>query len=224
MQIYLFLIHMQVKVNPLKGIFNDYTDLNKKVFFFLVCLITFLLLFIKKSFIESELTAFEILEERGQLGVWHILNAFQYLSIPIIYLYKFTVISFILWIGCFMFGYKVHYSKLWQLVMLGEFIFFGAEVVKIGWFLFGKADPDIWEIRAFYPFSLINLVDYRQVGDAWHYPLKAINLFEIFYWFFLTMGIQYLSRKRYDISLYIVFGFYVFWFFAWLAFFIVVYE
>ena len=215
---------MQRMKNPLKGVFEEYVDFDKKIFFFFVCLITFLLLFLKKNFIESELTAFEILEERGQLGIWHILNAFQYLSIPIVYLYKFTVTSFILWIGCFMFGYRVHYSKLWHLVMLAETVFFAAEIIKIFWFLFGKADPDIWEIKAFYPLSLINLVDFRQVADAWHYPLKAINLFEITYWVFLMYGIQFLSRKRFDISLYIVLGFYAFWFFAWLAFFIIVYE
>lgn len=215
---------MSTSANPLKGIFDEFTDIDKRIFFVFLCLITFLLLYLKKSFIESQIAAFEILEQRGQMGFYHFINALQYFSIPIVYLYKFTVIAFILWVGCFMFGYKVFYSKLWQLVMFAECIFFGAELLKIGWFVFIETDPEIWDVKAFYPLSLINLFDYREVPDAWHYPLKAINLFEVLYWAILVYGVQYLSRKRFDISLYIVLSSYVLWFFLWLIFFVLIYK
>jgi len=215
---------MSTSENPLKGIFEEFTAIDKRLFFVFLCLITFLLLYLKKSFIESQIAAFEILEQRGQMGFYHFINALQYFSIPIVYLYKFTVIAFILWVGCFMFGYKVFYSKLWQLVMFAECIFFGAELLKIGWFVFIETDPEIWDVKAFYPLSLINLFDYREVPDAWHYPLKAINIFEVLYWAILVYGIQYLSRKRFDISLYIVLSSYVLWFFLWLIFFVLIYK
>lgn len=215
---------MNSSINPMRGIFDEFYSIDKRVFFIFLCLITFLLLFIKKSFIESQIAAFEILEQRGEMGFYHLLNALQYFSIPIVYLYKFTVVAFILWIGCFMFGYKVFYSQLWQLVMFAEVIFFGAEILKIIWFIFIQTDPDIWDVRAFYPFSIINFFDYKEVGDAWHYPLKALNLFEVFYWGFLVYGVQFLSNKRKDISLYIVLSSYVLWFFLWLVFFILIYK
>ena len=215
---------MSTTDNPLKGIFDEFAAIDKRLFFVFLCLITFLLLYLKKSFIESQIAAFEILEQRGQMGFYHFINALQYFSIPIVYLYKFTVIAFILWVGCFMFGYKVFYSKLWQLVMFAECIFFGAELLKIGWFVFIETDPEIWDVKAFYPLSLINLFDYREVPDAWLYPLKAINLFEVLYWAILVYGIQFLSRKRFDISLYIVLSSYVLWFFLWLIFFVLIYK
>jgi len=215
---------MSTSGNPLKGIFEEFTAIDKRLFFVFLCLITFLLLYLKKSFIESQIAAFEILEQRGQMGFYHFINALQYFSIPIVYLYKFTVIAFILWVGCFMFGYKVFYSKLWQLVMFAECIFFGAELLKIGWFVFIETDPEIWDVKAFYPLSLINLFDYREVPDAWLYPLKAINVFEVLYWAILVYGTQFLSRKRFDISLYIVLSSYVFWFFLWLIFFVLIYK
>ncbi len=215
---------MRTSDNPLKGVFDEFTAIDKRLFFVFLCLITFLLLYIKKSFIESQIAAFEILEQRGEMGFYHLINALQYFSIPIVYLYKFTVIAFILWVGCFMFGYKVFYSRLWGLVMFAECIFFGAELLKIGWFVFIETDPEIWDVRAFYPLSLINLFDFREVPDAWHYPLKAINVFELLYWIILVYGIQYLSRKRFDISLYIVLTSYVFWFFLWLIFFVLIYK
>ncbi|MBR9998906.1 MAG: sulfate ABC transporter permease [Cyclobacteriaceae bacterium] len=215
---------MAIKANPLQGLFDDYQHIDKRLFFILVCLITFLLLFIKKSFIESRIAAFEILEQRGEMGIYHLINALQYFSIPLVYLYKFTVSAFILWIGCFLFGYKVYYSRLWQWVMLGECIFFIAEIIKIGWFLFIQTDPELGDIRAFYPLSLMNLMDFREVPDRWHYPLKAVNVFEIMYWIFLVYSIQFLSGKKYSVSLKIVLSSYVFWFMAWLGFFVLVYK
>ena len=77
--------------NPAESLFNEFYSIDKRVFFILVCLITFLLLFLKKSLIESQIAAFEILEERGQMGIYHAVNALQYFTIPIIYLYKFTL-------------------------------------------------------------------------------------------------------------------------------------
>jgi hypothetical protein len=215
---------MQHFNNPLKSLFDDYQPIDKRFFFILVCTITFLLLFIKKSFIESEIAAFEILEQRGQMGFYHMINALQYFSIPLVYLYRFTVSAFILWIGCFLFGYKIYYSKLWQLTMLGECIFFFAEIIKIFWFLFIETDPEFWDIRAFYPLSLMNLYDYAEVGDKWHYPLKALNLFEVLYWIFLIYGVQYLSRKKISVSSYIVLISYIFWFLAWLGFYLLIYK
>jgi len=215
---------MQVFINPLKGLFDDYLSIDKRFFFILVCTITFLLLFIKKNFIESQIAAFEILEQRGEMGFYHMINALQYFSIPVVYLYKFTVSAFILWIGCFLFGYKIYYSKLWQLVMLGECIFFIAEVIKIFWFLFIQTDPEYWDIRAFYPLSLMNLVYYGDVADKWHYPLKALNIFELIYWIFLVYGLQYLSGKKISVSVYIVLTSYVFWFLVWLGFYLIVYK
>jgi hypothetical protein len=215
---------MSTYANPFKSLFDEYKDIDKRVFFIFLCLITFLLLYIKKSFIESQIAAFEILEQRGEMGFYHLINALQYFSIPIVYLYKFTVIGFILWIGCFVFGYKVFYSQLWQLAMFAEFVFFGAEILKIGWFVFIETDPEIWDVRAFYPLSLINLFNFRQVPDAWHYPLKALNFFEVFYWLILVYGVQYLSRKRFDISFYIVLTSYVLWFLLWLIFFVLIYK
>ncbi|HLF35488.1 MAG TPA: hypothetical protein VI583_14680 [Cyclobacteriaceae bacterium] len=210
--------------NPFAIIFEEYARLDKRVFFILVCLITFLLLYLKKNLIESRIAAFEILEERGEMGLFHVVNAFQYFSIPVIYLYKFTVIAFLVSTGCFAWGYKVVFSRVWQLVMLSECVFFFAELVKIGWFLTVSTDPDIWEVRAFYPLSLMGLFDYTQVQDSWHYPLKSLNIFEAGYWVVLILGVQHQTNKRVDISAYIVLSFYVFWFFIWLGFYIIVYK
>lgn len=79
---------------PFVSIINDLLEIKRLPFFLLLCTITFLLLFIKKNFIEYEITAFQILDERGQLGMFKAISTLQYFSIPLIYLVKFTFIAF----------------------------------------------------------------------------------------------------------------------------------
>lgn len=211
-------------MHKLEKFTRESLDFDKRLFFVFLCLFTFVLLLIKKNFIELEIAAFEVLEQDGDLGVFHFIKTLQNFSIPIIYLWKFTIIAFVIWIGCFMFGYKVAYVKLWQVVMIAESVFFFPEILKIFYFLFMVTDPDYFEVRAFYPFSIMNLFDYQITSKAWHYPLKALNIFELIYWALLIYGIKLASRKRLEISALIVIFSYIFFFFVWLGFYVVVYK
>ena len=209
---------------PFVGIMRDLFEIKRIHFFLLLCVLTFLVLFIKKTFIEYEITAFQILDERGQLGFFKIISALQYLSIPAIYLLKFTFIAFFIWVGCFGFGYRVTYTNCWHIVMVAEIVFVFPELVKIFWFMFFETDPDFGTVRAFYPLSLMNFFDFELVADKWHYPLKSLNLFEVLYWFFIVAGIYVKSNKIYRQSLIIgLFG-YVIPFIFWLGYYTIVYE
>ena len=206
------------------GIVSDLLEIKGLHFFLLLCLLTFLLLFVKKTFIIYEITAFQILDERGQLGMFKVISALQYLSIPVIYLLKFTLIAFLVWVGCFGFGYRVTYKECWHLVMVSEIVFVIPELIKIFWFIFIETDPDYNTVKAFYPLSLMNFFEFNMVQDRWHYPLKALNVFEVIYWFLLFAGIFIKSNKVYRQSVIIgIFG-YVVPFLFWLAYYSVVYE
>ncbi len=209
---------------PFETIIGDLLAIRRISFFFLLCLITFLLLFIKKNFIEFEISAFQILDERGQMGMFKAISAMQYLSIPIIYLVKFTFIGFFIWVGCFGFGYRVTYAECWHIVMVSEIVFVLPEIVKIFWFLFVETDPIFAQVRAFYPLSLMNFFNFENVADKWHYPLKSLNLFEIVYWLFIIAGIYVKSQKLYRQSVIIgIFG-YILPFAFWLWYYTVVYK
>ena len=203
--------------------FNSLLDFNKKTYFIFLCIITLLLLFIKKEFIESEIAAFEILQQKGEMGIFYVINALQYIGIPIVYLYKFTITAFVLWIGCFMFGYKITFTQLWGVVLVCETVFFIPEVLKIAYFFFFVGDPDFFDLSAFYPFSLLQLFDYTQLPPNWIYPLKALNIFEVLYWFLLVYAIHYTAGKRLNIAYYIVFSSYTLFFLLWLGFYGIVY-
>ncbi len=203
---------------------NPFYAADKRVLFLLLCTLTLLLLYIKKAFIENETAAFEFLQDRPEGMVLQIISGLQYLSIPLIYLWKFTVIGFILWVGCFMFGYRITYAQCWGIVMAAEFVFLIPELLKIGWFMFIETDPDYYTIRGFYPLSLMQFFDYLSMDKRWAYPLRALNLFEIVYWFALANGVHYFARKEKRIVWWIVACGYILIFLLWLVFYVIVYK
>jgi hypothetical protein len=202
-------------------------DSDKKLTFIVLCLISALLLYVKIAFIEQETAAFEFLQDRPEGTVLKAVSALQFFSVPFIYLWKFTVIGFVLWVGCFLFGYRITFSQCWSVAMVAEFIFIVPELLKIGWFLFVRTDPTIPEIKALYPFSLMNLFDYQTVPKQYAYPLRALSVFEIFYVLILVRGVNYFAfkaHKQNKATWWIVSCSYVLIFALWLVFYVIVYK
>lgn len=198
--------------------------IDKKLLFVLLCLLTLFLLYIKKSFIENETAAFEFLQDRPEGIVLRIISTLQFISIPLVYLWKFTIIALVIWMGCFMYGYRVTYWQCWGVVIGAEFIFIIPELLKILYFLIIETDPSYWDIGSFYPLSLMHFFDYYSIDKQWAYPLRALNLFEIVYWFALVSGIHHYARKEKKIVWFIVLSSYILLFFLWLVFYVIVYK
>jgi len=203
---------------------KSFFSADKKLLFILLCLATLLLLYIKIAFIENETAAFEFLQDRPEGKILSLINGLKFLSIPFIYFWKFTVIAFVIWVGCFMFGYRVSYAQCWGVVIGAEYIFLLPEILKILWFLFIQRDPSYYEIRSFYPLSLIHFVDYIAIDKRWAYPLRALNLFEIMYWVLLVEGIHHFARKDKKYVWIIVACSYILIFVLWLIFYVIVYK
>ena len=197
---------------------------DKRLLFILLCLVTLLLLYIKISLIENETAAFEFLQDRPEGMILKAISTVKFLSIPLVYAWKFTVIAFVIWIGCFMFGYRVTYSQCWGVVIAAEFIFLIPEILKILWFMVVNTDPTYNDISGFYPLSLIHFVDFESLDKRWAYPLRALNVFEIIYWFLLVGGIHHHARKDKKYVWIIVGSSYILIFFLWLLFYSIVYK
>lgn len=204
--------------------YNSLYETDKRLAFLLLCLLTFLLLFTKKTFIESETAVFEFLQDRPEGSFLQIFTTIQYLTIPLVYLWKFTIISFVIWVGCFMFGYKVTYSNCWSIVLISEFIFIIPEFIKIIWFMFIDTDPNYNTVLNFYPLAAINLFDVEQLQKRFVYPLKALNLFEVVYWVALVYGVQAFAKKNRTTAVFIVASSYILLFLLWLVFYSIVYN
>ncbi|MFT6866064.1 MAG: hypothetical protein ACJA08_000891 [Cyclobacteriaceae bacterium] len=202
----------------------NWYQINSAGLFISVCLLYFAAFMIKRMLIIDEIAAFEILQERGEMWLFDLFFSLQYLVVPFFLAWKFTLTTFLLWVGCFMFGYRLTFAQLWKMVMIFELVFIIAEFLKVIWFTALASDPTYQEYVAFYPLSLINFVDFQSIGAQWLYPLKALNLFELGYWALLIVGIYWLSNKKLRIAAIIVCSSYILFFFVWLGFYLVVYK
>lgn len=197
---------------------------DKRLLFLLLCLSTLVLLYIKIVFIENETAAFEFLQDRPEGFILQTINSLKFFSIPFVYLWKLTVIAFVLWIGCFMFGYRVTYQECWGVAVGAEFIFLIPEILKILWFMIIETDPSYHDISSFYPLSLIHFANTAELDTRYAYPLKALSVFEIAYWFMLVNGIHFYARKEKKYVWIIVASSYMLIFFLWLGFYMIVYK
>ena len=196
---------------------------NKWLLFILLCTLTFLLLLIKKSFLESGTAAFEVLEMQGEAGLLKMISALQFATIPLVYVWKFMIIALLLWVGCFFFGYNISYVKCFGIAIVAEFIFLVPEVYKIMHFLLLSSDFTLYQINVYYPFSLVLLIDPLEVAPKWIYPLKALNIFEVLYWGVLFYLLHLTAGKQKWVPLVVVGLFYVFPFLIWLLYYSAVY-
>jgi hypothetical protein len=203
---------------------KSFFSADKRLLFILLCLFTLLLLYIKITLIENETAAFEFLQDRPEGMVLRAISTIKFLSIPFVYLWKFLVIAFVIWVGCFMFGYRVTYTQCWGVVVAAEYVFLIPEILKIFWFMFVETDPTYNDISGFYPLSLIQFVDIETLDKRWAYPLRALNAFEIVYWFLLVGGIHHYARKEKRYVWIIVACSYILIFFLWLLFYAIVYK
>ena len=203
---------------------KSFFSADKRLLFLLLCLATFVLLYIKIIFIENETAAFEFLQDRPEGMILRLISTLKFLSVPFVYAWKFTVIAFVIWVGCFMFGYRVTYTQCWGVVIGAEYIFLIPEILKIIWFIAVQTDPTLSDISAFYPLSLMHFFDYYSIDKRWAYPLRAINLFEIAYWVLIVEGIQHYARKDKKYIWIIVACSYILIFFLWLLFYVIVYK
>lgn len=203
---------------------ENWFSIDGKLLFITICAIYIIIYLLKRMLIIDHIAAFEILQERGEMWVFDLFFGLTYLSVPIFLAWKFTLSAFVLWVGCFMFGYKITFAQLWKMVTLFELVFVLAELCKLFWFTIIPQDLSFQDYQAFYPLSLMNLVDYESVAARWYYPLKALNVFEILYWLLFIAGIYWISGKKLTISLYLVSSSYILMFIIWLIYYVLVYK
>lgn len=210
---------MPRELSPLEIRVREYASINKTALFLLICIVALLLQFISQTFIINEIPAFQFMEG-SQLLIFKIISNLSYLGIPLYYGFKITLVGFILWTGCFLWGYKVTFKQCWHVALFAELIFFIPTVIKLLWFLFVDTNPTYWDVKAFYPLSYMNLFNHQNVAEKYWYVNTQLNLFEVGYWILLCFGIDFAARKKKSVANAIVFTTYVPLFFFWLWFYL----
>jgi hypothetical protein len=203
---------------------EGHLDFNRKVFFLVLTIFYVTIRYITNDIILQSIPGYEDLEESGTFMYFHIFNTLNYLWTPFSLLWKFLLTTFVLWMAAFAWGYKVSFIKIWGLVMFAEIIFIIPEILKLLGLIFYQDSWNLTEMRNWYPFSLLSLTTIESVKKAYIYPLQALNLFELTYILYLTMGMTAFLKKGWKSALLIVGTGYLFLFLSWLAFYILAYR
>ena len=119
-----------------------------------------------------------------------------YIINPIYSLIKIVFIAFLLKTALsFFFTLDTKFSQLFTLVTLSEFALLLPDLLEIIWFLLIHTDYTMEEVKYFHPFSLYSFIGNYDLSNAYDYPLRLINPFEISYWIMLIIGIKEITGK-----------------------------
>jgi hypothetical protein len=204
--------------------FNELFEINKKLFFIIMVIMFLVIRMLINDILTQSIPNYEELNKEGSMLIFQVFTLLNYIWTPFALLWKFTVISFLIWVMAFVYGFKVSYLKLWQVVMVSEIVFIIPDLIIFLKFSLSSASIKTSEIQNYYPFSILSILNTENIPKKFHYPFKTINIFEAIYIFFLVAGFHHISRRTLKKSFgVIVFG-YALFLVLWLLFYILSYR
>jgi hypothetical protein len=127
----------------------------------------------------------QMLEFRGK-WLW-----ITYLITPVITFFKILIPASLVYLGFYLSNLKYPFSDVFRACVIAEFVFLLPVLSKILWFEFVEPSFTLEEFNSFYPLSLFSLFDSSLLEKWFHYPFKALNVFEIGYWFALAGSLAF---------------------------------
>lgn len=115
---------------------------------------------------------------------------FLYFFIFFSILVKCLLVALTLQVGLLIIDFKLGFGKTFSIALTAEFVFLLPQLIKIAWFLIIKTDYTLTEVQQFYPLSLLNLFDVKNLPNLLIYPFQTFNVFEFMYWILLAGGIR----------------------------------
>lgn len=126
-----------------------------------------------------------------------------YAVLPFVLLIKWSLISGIIYAGVIVFNQKVSFAQCFRITMIAELANVTAGCSTLACFLICKSESP-QDIQFFYPLSAAALVNRSGLPSYLIYPLQQLNLFEIFYWVLLALGVAYFTQISFKKSFAIV--------------------
>lgn len=176
-----------------------YYSLNRLQLFIGIVLANLILIWLSRSVLINEIVFYNTFSEQftydRSLKLFEDMRRFAWISYaftPIILLIKFSLVSFVLYIGIVFCNIqdKVSLGSVFKIVIANEIIFVCAGFVKFLWFYLFAGNYDLNDIGFFYPLSLINFFKTIEVNRFWIYPLQTVNLFHVVYIISISYGLN----------------------------------
>ncbi len=217
-------VKMTKTLSPEGERLKELIDFDKRYYFFFLVFLFVLIRYLTNSLILEVIPDYENLEERGDFMIFHIFNALNYLWTPFALLWKFTVISFLFWLGAFMIGYKVPYRELWQFALVAELVFIFPELIRLLVYLSPHPSVTFSEIDEYRALSMLSLLGSENVTAQYHYALGTVNVFELIYGIVWMFGFHMISKRGLGESAIVVLISYFLPLAIWLGFYVTVYR
>jgi len=123
----------------------------------------------------------------------------SYTFIPLFLLTSSSLVALCLSIGQFIYNVENTYKfkQFFRIALVGEFVLVLVGFFKLGYFYFKKIDYTLEDVQQYYPLSIINFLNLKNLEPWLLYPLQTINLFEVAYFFVLVYGLWKLLKNEY---------------------------
>jgi hypothetical protein len=123
-----------------------------------------------------------------------------YVAVPVLLYISTTLIALSIYLVVWLYylnetNGKAKFSDMWRIVLFAQWSSIVAMFVKIVWFGLFRDHYSLTELQSFYPLSLINCLDIKNVASWFAYPLQLVNPFELAYWVILVIGIKKLLHR-----------------------------
>jgi len=115
-------------------------------------------------------------------------NKYKWLSyavLPVLILIRVFYTSIFLFIGIFFTELKAEFSKLFKIVLLADFVYVLAGLVKLVILIFFREVNTLQDLQ-FQPLSAMELFNAKTIDPLFVYPLSLLNVFELSYFLVLA--------------------------------------
>ena len=187
----------------MKIIIKYFHEIKKLEFFLFISLLYVLFSVLLNEFIIKDELYYQTLGEQLArerieefLEFKHKWDWIAYLIIPVILFFKFLFVALCLETGSIFQGYKTSFKQMFHIAMFAELVFLFAQMLKTIVIALTKLE-DLNEIQYIASFSLLNIINNKNIDPWFIYPLHTINIFEILYWLFLAFILKTLLQKEY---------------------------
>lgn len=140
-------------------------------------------------------------------NIYEALQKWVYFSSVVYLLIKLGLITLILHTALYLRDQEVPFRKIFNVVVLAEFIFIIPATIKLITFNYTFEHGTLLDWHRYYVLSALSL--FPEVPADWYYALQSLNLFEFAYWFILAFGVSKITSFRFDAALTIVVTSYV---------------
>jgi hypothetical protein len=176
-----------------------YYNLKGLHLFFGIVIANLILIWLSKNLLINEVVFYNSYSEQltydRSIKLFEDLNRLSWISYvltPIVLLIKFSLISFVVYIGIVFYDgqNKISLSYVFRIVIASEIIFVSASLIKFLWFYLFAGNFDLNDLGFFYPLSLINFFNRGEVAKIWIFPMQTVNLFHLLYIISISYGLS----------------------------------